>query len=139
MRLSKYLTVELPDGFKPERLPSFNKWVNALESGEFPQTKEVLCKLDDNNNPLGYCCLGVLSRIQGRLSSNGSDTGYSCTQTLSISNPCYSVIGQSGDFPEGVTVYYKGKQKDDLADLNDSGAKFATVAKLIRVLWKPFN
>lgn len=35
----------------------FNEWVEALESGEYPQTRECL------RNEEGYCCLGVLSDI----------------------------------------------------------------------------
>jgi hypothetical protein len=36
------------------------KWVAALRSGEFQQTKEVL------KNTQGYCCLGVLTELYRR-------------------------------------------------------------------------
>lgn len=35
-------------------------WADALESGEYQQTKEVLTRLGDDGKPIGYCCLGVL-------------------------------------------------------------------------------
>lgn len=38
-------------------------WVEALESGEFPQTRGTMCLLDDNEQPAGYCCLAVLCEL----------------------------------------------------------------------------
>jgi hypothetical protein len=35
-------------------------WISDLRSGDFPQGKNVLVNLDENNEPIGYCCLGVL-------------------------------------------------------------------------------
>lgn len=35
----------------------FNKWINALRSGEYAQTKECLQNSD------GYCCLGVACEV----------------------------------------------------------------------------
>lgn len=35
-----------------------NKWFEALHSGKYEQTKEVLC-----NGKGGYCCLGVLCKV----------------------------------------------------------------------------
>lgn len=34
-------------------------WVNALRSGEYEQTTEHLCEVDDIDGTTGYCCLGV--------------------------------------------------------------------------------
>lgn len=34
-----------------------DRWVEALESGDYPQTASFLCNED------GYCCLGVLSEL----------------------------------------------------------------------------
>lgn len=36
------------------------KWVTALESGEYKQVKGALQKEIDDNGTVGYCCLGVL-------------------------------------------------------------------------------
>jgi hypothetical protein len=40
----------------PKKLKA--EWIKALRSGEYKQTKEVLC-----NNEGGFCCLGVLEHI----------------------------------------------------------------------------
>ena len=44
-----------------------SQWLEALRSGKFPQGKHRLCA---NGY---YCCLGVLSHIQGRLTQSGYD------------------------------------------------------------------
>lgn len=45
------------------------KWVKALRSGKYKQTKS---ELKDNN---GYCCLGVLCEISGKSEFTKSNTG----------------------------------------------------------------
>lgn len=40
-----------------------DEWVTALRSGEYAQTKGLLCALDNSDKPVGYCCLGVLSDL----------------------------------------------------------------------------
>jgi hypothetical protein len=37
-------------------------WADALESGEYDQTKRVLCRVDKDGNR-SYCCLGVLCEL----------------------------------------------------------------------------
>lgn len=37
------------------------RWATALESGEYAQTKDVLCDGDG-----GYCCLGVLTDLYAK-------------------------------------------------------------------------
>lgn len=39
----------------------FNRWMAALESGEYPHTRGYLYQ----SRGSGYCCLGVLGAIQG--------------------------------------------------------------------------
>lgn len=36
------------------------KWVEALESGQYQQTKSYLARPAMTGNDIGYCCLGVL-------------------------------------------------------------------------------
>lgn len=36
------------------------KWVEALESGEYQQTTSYLARPTMTGGPIGYCCLGVL-------------------------------------------------------------------------------
>lgn len=40
--------------------PEFKaRWVSALRSGEYPQTTGCLRRIDQNENAIGFCCLGV--------------------------------------------------------------------------------
>lgn len=39
------------------------QWATALESGDYAQTRGVLERLDDDGNTVGYCCLGVFSKL----------------------------------------------------------------------------
>lgn len=41
----------------------FNRWMAALESGEYRHTRGYLYRSGPRGN--GYCCLGVLGAIQG--------------------------------------------------------------------------
>ncbi len=54
------------------------KWVTALRSGNYPQSKDVL------KSPDGYCCLGVLAEISGMFNSkfDGFDAVDGCTTLL---------------------------------------------------------
>jgi len=38
-------------------------WITALESGEYPQTTGMMCRLDASYQPVGYCCLGVFCEV----------------------------------------------------------------------------
>lgn len=42
--------------------PLIHKWVDALRSGEFSQTKQVLGKVEEDGS-VSYCCLGVLCEV----------------------------------------------------------------------------
>lgn len=48
-------------------------WVDALESGEYPQTTGMLRRLDNAGNIAGYCCLGVLCDLYERATGNALD------------------------------------------------------------------
>lgn len=126
--ITKNLKVSLPEGYKRQKLPFFRKWIEALESGEFKKITEQLA----NKQHTRFCCLGVLSKIQGRL---GTQEEYNETG-LDDGNPCSGVLGNEGWFPEDVEVIYKGHLKINLVALNDAGASFKTIAKLIKILWK---
>lgn len=41
------------------------KWVEALESGEYAQGRKVLAKLDESGNTT-FCCLGVLCDLANK-------------------------------------------------------------------------
>lgn len=140
--------VNLPKNFKKVKLPFFQKWVNALESGEYRQCTQQLCA--QRSKKLSYCCLGVLSKIQNRLEKDEDgfmrDTLYkgASQEILHKSNPCYSVIRENGKLPKKVSV---GKNTSDtfinvtdyhtLMQCNDDlELSFKDIAKIIKTVFK---
>lgn len=127
IKIGSTISIQLPAEYEPRVLPFFEKWMEALESGEFSQTTGTL-QYHDN-----FCCLGVLCKTQGRL-IDGYDGQERCC--LPEGNPCFSELSQEGNFPLGCTVTYRGTEMNSLAALNDRGATFEEIAKVIRVFWK---
>lgn len=133
---NKTVKVLVPIGYKKIYLPMFEEWTSALESGKFRQTKDTLC--ETKNKHCYYCCLGVLSRIQGRL-KNGRDGVGGETKMLSVDNPLYSFLTNTGLIQGCVQIHSKGGsviEADVLAHLNDLGLTFKEIAKIIKVFWK---
>lgn len=46
-------------------LPTLEQWIEALESGKYPQATDGLCMLNDDGEVEGFCCLGVYCEIAG--------------------------------------------------------------------------
>lgn len=139
----------IPKGYKKVGLgAAFPKWLSALESGRYKQgsgmlavkkrsaskpTKKVAKKVTKTKEAkacpgIYYCCLGVLSKIQGRLkifkqvpilSDDGSTEdllGVDCdkeakcytdghSSTLDATNPLNSKLFDTGDLQDAV-IYY---------------------------------
>jgi hypothetical protein len=144
METNKY-ELALPEGYEKQELPYFNEWVEALESGKYKQGEGVLC--GKKGEELQYCCLGVLSKIQGRLVQNpenqdiygdGKDV---CG--LSLDNPCFTAIYNIGSFPDGVFVIIPetadkvAVRARTLAACNDNRLNFKEIANIIKQIWKP--
>lgn len=90
------------------------QWLEALRSGKFPQGKHMLC-----TNGC-YCCLGVLSHIQGRLTPSGYD---GTTDTvLCHDNPLNWVNDVRVAVADGPIT---------LIGLNDNGMPFTQIADII--------
>lgn len=98
-----------------------DKWVAALESGDYPQGKVHLC------GEGRYCCLGVLSEVSGlqyeELPNDGSRRYFYGTDLPSAYFPgdeYLNSIGLSHSFAS------------ELAHLNDVGKSFEDIAQKIR-------
>lgn len=135
------VTLWIPEGYERPKLPWKRKWIAALRSGKFNQTVR---KLFDG---VGYCCLGILSKIQGRLFGNTDTTDSPSQSALSCSNPTFGVLKGLGVFPEEIRVTLKGYGKgdgfdfkltpiDSLATLNDKKVNFNQIASVIHLIWK---
>jgi hypothetical protein len=108
------------------------KWLDALSSGEYPQSRHAL------RNGYGYCCLGVLCDVNKEL-LNGEWKEVSPDQTF-----CYNFKSEESirsgfiamedigklisNQAEAYVVHYILKK---LASMNDDGASFATISKEI--------
>lgn len=116
--------LHLPENYKKIGFPGLNGWLYALRSGIYDQGKYRLhCPIGDR-----YCCLGILSKIQGRL-ENDADAGTS-NFTLDASNPVHSLATH---LPDDVYVIIQGcsAMLTTMADLNDEGLTFKEIADIL--------
>lgn len=136
------ITVITPREYVPLSLPYFDEWVAALESNNYQQVSCTLCHHSETAGD-SYCCLGVLSKIQGRLVyyvprdawEDGEDSG--SAYMLSIDNPCAKIIGRGGVLPDRCWVIYKNQQVGALYECNDHlKLTFKDIAKIIKIIYK---
>jgi hypothetical protein len=127
-KISHGVYLIIPGEYKRLPLPWKRKWLRALKLGGFIQGQKWL---EDQGR---YCCLGVLSVVQGRLTNESAKDN---AKELHISNPCFSELGSEGKLPEGCIIMAHGETFSSLAEANDSGyLDFGDIAKVINILWK---
>jgi hypothetical protein len=117
------------------------KWLEALRSGEYKQTRHTLRSCTD-----GFCCLGVLSDIYRKEVGGSWQLGHDGDDTV------YSIVNKNQDdcatveLPDCIKHWAEVdacnpqvhlKKEDDsfgfvsLATLNDEGKTFNEIADLI--------
>lgn len=100
-----------------------NKWLEALRSGKYEQTSEVLMAINEDNNNKSYCCLGVACEIAGhsRLLKREGHVGYP-----------HMITSKSGrNNLRNVPKELKDKDSElpnIVANLNDEGKSFKQIA-----------
>jgi hypothetical protein len=119
------------------------KWVKALRSGKYKQGKGYLKQFTSKNEPR-HCCLGVLCELYNdTMKKNHKKTLY--TEEMQDNSSGTSFIRfdlVDGGLPKvvrewaDITNSLGGFKIDDarsecLADLNDYGKKFSTIADII--------
>lgn len=150
--INKDFEIILPDNYEKVELgPIKDKWLKALRSGRYRQGFGRLRTASG-----GYCCLGVLSKIQKRLTDNNGtcfDGPYAHTAGspistcfLSDNNPVIRALDINGAFPKGVSVKIIQPSNANnfsplsicscLADCNDDGMSFKQIAEIIDTIWK---
>lgn len=137
------------------------RWIEALKSGEYPQTKNALHRLRqiaEDFPPEGFCCLGVLCEIAVQdevidvdLTSRASVALYDHEYTGYLPETVVKWSGIDLDMGDDAGVRFSYREIEDLlteseavdvlsknmegtlsvADLNDSDVSFATIAKVI--------
>lgn len=127
------IILTIPRGYKPVPLPYRDELLTALRSGQFKKGKIYLYNQENKT----HCVLGVLSHIQGRNPEAIGNKDLHCG--LTSDNPCFSVLGVHGAFPQRVKV-----ELEDVGDfgtltaLNDaSDLSFSQIATLIEALYSP--
>lgn len=108
------------------------KWVAALRSGKYPQTKHFL------NNGVGYCCLGVACElaIEDGVDIHKAESEYNGTKVIvygdsakTLSNPVLNWLGlrtRAGGYN-----FVDQIDEESLAGHNDAGKSFAEIANII--------
>lgn len=98
--------------------PLQRKWLNALRSGKFKQTKKRL------RTDAGFCCLGVACEISGAVQHRRHEGGshfygkYSDTSLPPTVQRLFKFKDNIGGITGG----------DSLADMNDGGKSFKRIA-----------
>lgn len=118
------------------------RWITALESGLYPQTKNVL------HNDEGFCCLGVLCDLYLKEKKKGwLHLAHKECYTLPYSNSEFEVLpsqvvewaGLDQDFTDNSSQCPwipsdrpSGTRELTLSELNDDGHSFHEIAKVIK-------
>ena len=124
------------------------KWVKALRSGKYKQGTGTL-KHYDTNAQARHCCLGVLCELYNDQMKKDKKKTLS-EKTLHHDSFTHGVVefNRSRDYlPKKVVDWagiennlgsftYKNHKDGCLADLNDDGAKFKTIANIIEKNWE---
>ena len=122
------------------------KWVKALRSGKFKQGRGTL-KHYTKNGQAKHCCLGVLCELynkQMKKSKKKTLVEKTCDNDSDFSHGYARFGGKKEDLPKEVMKWAGikdsiGKFYDEsdligepcLADMNDCGTKFKTIADII--------
>lgn len=119
------------------RLPRVfrTKWLNALESGRYKQTKSILCGEEGTNlhsfikRTKGYCCLGVAGKVL-KINDDMLE-GKSMPVDLDEKNvqkypKAFIRVSSKDSLPSNSDFAFK------LADMNDEGSTFKQIAAYIR-------
>lgn len=130
----------IPENYEKIPLPYFKEWTKALDSESYSQAKGQLCEIIPSikGEVCCFCCLGILSEIQGRLTEDGRDGDSDSLHYLSSSNPNFSVFGNMGKFPKGI-IFLRSEfvtKIESLSHLNDIGVPFLEISKVIKEIWK---
>jgi hypothetical protein len=138
------------------KLPKMNpavreKWLTALESGEYEQGDGYLCK-HDSDGKTRHCCWGVLSEIAAKEgivrksspvdwcigygdnppSADITDPDAETDAKLAVRYPPRKVLDWAGIDPDQPAHLGVPPTVNKLADFNDGGKSFRWIAAYIR-------
>ena len=100
------------------------KWLTALESGEYAQCKGSL------HRGAGYCCLGVLCVVSGR---EFNEQGFCEERNQVLPSSVREESRLRDSSGESLATFHIGDMRfSQLTEANDSGHTFAQIAAAIR-------
>jgi len=100
-----------------------SRWIAALRSGKYKQAQSVLMKRSDTGKIKGYCCLGVLARVEGARFDQSGRPHVGGVSVKQINNDELLDEAWSG-------LSYN--IQDTLARMNDDGMSFKKIATWIK-------
>ena len=106
-----------------------NKWVAALESGQYKQAKKILYDGFD-----GYCCLGIACIIKGAEFTSYEDSD----GEIYDNRPVFESTNLAENNDEKLNEAFlqeigmTNAQQMELAWMNDNGKSFKEIAKFIK-------
>jgi len=120
------------------------KWVKALRSGKYKQGREVLLKTQNDSldgKVVGHCCLGVLAEINGfgREKLCGLDLlNIEMQEVCGLTSESGEPLNNDDGDPQKVNVRHAkmDMEFDSLAEANDHGVSFRTIATWIEKNYK---
>lgn len=120
------------------------KWIKALRSGKYKQGTGTLKQYDSKGNAQ-HCCLGVLCELYNqemrknkkktipeKIYDNDSNFSFGYTR---FDGSCDGLPKSVRDW-SGVKNTIGQFETENLADLNDTGRKFKTIADIIEKNWE---
>lgn len=139
--------------------PAMLEWINALESGIYPQATGKLVMVDDGET-VGYCCLGVATEIfanrcgiTSRVKSDMTCLTFEWTTpgdvavqtTLMLPDPVATLLGlavsssaHAGDVSVAIHREEWEPERENLSTLNDGwGWDFTQIAATLRANFLP--
>lgn len=135
------LEVNIPDGYAKKVFPDTDNWIRDLRSGQLKQCRKKLCGPTERGS-YGFCCLGVLSRLQGRLTIQNSknnawvdgatEAALTTPNALEPGNPFSKLTSPLGNL-RPVKVMCGVQDLSVLSAINDKGYSFETIAKVIEL------
>lgn len=124
-KMTKPKAIKKPKTPRATYFKRLMKWVDALESGEYPQAKGSLI----NTETGGLCCLGVACDVSGL--GKWSENGFYLKEASVLPKKVMDYFGLEGRC--GFTVEKGSYRNSDLTDLNDGvGLSFKQIAKYVR-------
>jgi hypothetical protein len=118
------------------------KWVKALRSGKYKQGKGYLKQFTSKNEPR-HCCLGVLCELYDQQMKKNHKKTLHGEYMISIADVEFIRFNKhDGGLPRAVREWaditnplaefeIDDARSECLADLNDNGKKFSTIADII--------